>query len=123
MKRQADRILLAGMRFEACHGVFAFEKTTPQPFEVDVELYVDLAAAGLSDDLADTVDYGAVFDGVAAVMTGPPVNLLEHLAARVAEAVLALDERIQAVTCRVYKPEAPLSGPFRTVMVEITRSR
>lgn len=118
-----DRIFLAGMRFEACHGVFDFEKTTPQPFEVDVALYVDLAAAGQSDDLADTVDYGAVFDRVAAIVTGPPVNLIEHLAARIADAALALDARVHAVTCRVYKPEAPLPGPFRTVMVEVTRRR
>lgn len=118
-----DRIVLMGMRFDTCHGVFDFEKTQPQPFEVDAELYVDLAPAGRSDDLADTVDYGAVFDAVTAVMTGPPVNLIEHLADRVAAAVLAVDKRIDAVTVRIRKPQAPLSGPFETVAVEITRGR
>ena len=46
------------------HGVLPEEQVRPQPFEVDVELLVDLRAAGASDDLADTVDYGAVSDAV-----------------------------------------------------------
>ena len=51
-----DRILLSRMRFDGRHGVSDEERATPQPFEVDVELYLDLQPAGIDDDLTKTVD-------------------------------------------------------------------
>ena len=89
-----DRILISGLRELGVHGVLPEEQVRPQPFEVDVELLVDLAAAGASDDLDDTVDYGAVVRG------GEPgrrrrstTSLLERLAARIAE-VCRADPRV-----------------------------
>ncbi len=55
-----DRIELRGLRALGTHGVLPEEQERPQPFEVDLDLEVDLRRAGRSDDLADTVDYGAV---------------------------------------------------------------
>ena len=57
-----DRILISALREEGIHGVLPDERVRRQPFEVDIELCVDLRAAGASDDLADTVDYGAIAD-------------------------------------------------------------
>src|SRR3977135_1693019 len=57
-----DTIILAGIRALGAHGVLPEEQGRPQPFEVDVELSVDLASAGRSDVLSDTIDY----DGLAA---------------------------------------------------------
>ena len=56
-------IVIAGLRELGVHGVLPEEQSRPQPFEVDVELEVDLAPAGQSDDLDDTVDYSAVVRG------------------------------------------------------------
>ena len=58
----SDRIILDAMVFQGTHGVYAEEQQTPQPFEVDVELALNLQPAGLSDDLEQTIDYGRVFD-------------------------------------------------------------
>lgn len=119
----SDRIVLANMAFEARHGVHDWEKTQPQRFELDVELELDLQLAGGSDDLAATVDYGAVYDRVREIADGPSVDLLETLAERVAERVLDTDARIAAVVVRVRKPEVKLGGPLDYAGVEITRSR
>ena len=59
-----DRIELRGLRLSAICGVLPEERDRPQPLELDLDLWADLSAAGRSDDLADTVDYGAVCDTV-----------------------------------------------------------
>ena len=117
-----DRIELRGLRFSAVHGALAEERRAPQPFEVDVDLGLDLVRPGRTDDLADTVDYGAVAVAVAEVMDGPPANLLEHLADRVAEAVLdAAGPRVEAVTVSVRKLRPPIPHDIDSAGVRVTR--
>ena len=119
-----DRIELRGMRFEARHGVLPGEAVEAQPFEVDVVLEVDLAAAGTTDDLARTIDYGDVFRRARAIVErGPHVALIEALAERIASDVLAGHPAAAAVTVRVRKPRAPLPGDFAWAGVEIRRER
>ena len=82
-------------------------------------LEVDLAAAGISDDLADTIDYGAVAATVHDRLTGPAHDLVEAVAADVAAAVLAHDQRIDAVEVTVHKPQAPVGVDLQDVAVTI----
>jgi dihydroneopterin aldolase len=119
----SDRIVLSNLRFEATHGVHDWEKTTPQRFEVDVELELDLAPAGGSDDLALTADYGAVARLVASVLEGPSVDLIETLAERIAEGLLAQCRAAEAVVVRVRKPDVNLVVPLDHAAVEIRRTR
>jgi dihydroneopterin aldolase len=119
-----DRIELHGMRFEARHGALPEEALEAQPFEVDVVLELDLAAAGTTDDLARTVDYGDVFRRARAIVEqGPHVALIETLAERIASDVLAAHPAAEAVTVRVRKPRAPLPGVLAWAGVEIRRER
>lgn len=117
-----DRITLTGLRGYGHHGVFAHEKRDGQEFIVDVTLSVDMRAAALSDDVADTVHYGEVADDVVAAIEGPPVDLVETLAARIAAAVLARPA-VRAVSVTVHKPSAPITVPFADVAVTIERTR
>ena len=117
-----DRIVLTGLTFEARHGVNPSEKERPQRFEVDVELELGLAAAGSSDDLAETVDYAAVATFVRAVLDGPPVALIETLAERIATGLLERFTRLDAVVVRVRKPEVRLAAPVAHAGVEIRRT-
>jgi dihydroneopterin aldolase len=123
--RLTDRLSVIGMRFSGRHGVLSHEKVEPQPFEVDLVLHADLRAAGASDDLADTTDYGSLFDLTAAIVEGRSFDLIEALAAAIARAVLAATDPalVGAVEVRVRKPKAPLSGAFETVEVGILRRR
>jgi len=118
-----DRIVLTNLRFEARHGVHGWERETAQPFEVDVELWLDLAPAGRSDDLAATIDYGLVYDEVALVLDGPPRNLLESLAESVARGLLTRFDTVDEVVVRVRKPAVRLGGPLDHASVEIQRRR
>jgi dihydroneopterin aldolase len=118
-----DRISLAGMAFEARHGVNDWEKTEAQRFEVDVELRVGTRRAGASDELVKTVDYREVYDAVQRIVEGPPVDLIETLAESIASEILAAHERVRRVVVRVRKPEVRLGGPLEYAGVEIVRRR
>jgi dihydroneopterin aldolase len=116
-----DRILLSGLRVRGHHGVLAHEAQLGQVFVVDLELVLDLAPAGRSDELDQTVDYGSLAGRVAELVGGRPRKLLEAVAEDVAQLVLA-DERVRQVRVRVTKPQAPLPVDA-AVAVEITRDR
>ena len=116
--------MLRGLRVVGTHGVLPEEKRRAQPFEVDLELHVDLAPAGASDRLEDTVDYAGVADAAAAVVAGPSsYDLLEALAGAVASAALATDPRVTAVTVDLRKLQPPLALDIATVGVRVTRPR
>jgi dihydroneopterin aldolase len=119
---QSDRISLTGLTVRGNHGVFDFERRDGQDFVVDVLLELDTAAAARSDALEDTVHYGVLAENLAAVISGEPVNLLETLAALLAEVCLA-DERVDAATVTVHKPQAPIPLTFSDVAVTIRRTR
>lgn len=118
----SDRIELTGLRAKGFHGVLAEERRDGQEFVVDVVLHLDLRPAGASNALADTVHYGELAEAVHAVVTGPPVDLLETLAARIAGVCLA-DPRVEAAEVAVHKPQAPIAVPFTDVVVRIRRER
>ncbi|MBX6377184.1 MAG: dihydropteroate synthase [Clostridia bacterium] len=116
-------VALRGLAFFGRHGVYA-EERRGQLFRVDVELEGDFEAAACSDDLADAADYAGIYEAVRRAVEGEPCRLLETLAARVAdEVVAALGARPGAgwLRVRVHKPAAPLPGPFGDVFVELER--
>ena len=118
-----DRIFLRGMRFMACHGVLPHEREVPQPFEVDVEMGLDLRAAGESDDLGDTVNYAKVYHTVSSIMDGAPKQLIEALAEGIADDLLRDFDSLRWVRVTVHKPAAPIDGIFSDVGVTILRRR
>lgn len=115
-----DVVQLRGLRALGTHGVLPEERARPQPFEVDLDIECDLRAAASSDDLADTVDYGDIARCVADVVAGVPCSLLERLAERVAEVVLA-DERVRSVTVTVRKLRPPVPVALDHAAVRVTR--
>jgi 7,8-dihydroneopterin aldolase/epimerase/oxygenase len=120
--RPLDVIELRGLRVVATCGVLPEEQVRAQPLELDLDVVCDLRRAGETDDLAATVDYGAVLDEVVRVATAEHCALLERLAERVAEAVLT-DERASAVTVAVRKLRPPVPHDVTSTGVRITRSR
>lgn len=115
-----DRIELRGLRVRGHHGVFEHERRDGQDFVVDLTVWLDLAPAGASDRLADTLDYGALARRAAAIVAGEPLNLIESVAARIAEDVLT-DDRIRTVEVVLHKPSAPIPLTFADVAVALTR--
>jgi dihydroneopterin aldolase/2-amino-4-hydroxy-6-hydroxymethyldihydropteridine diphosphokinase len=115
-----DCIRIVGIRALGVHGVLPEEQTRPQPFEVDVELQVDLRAASESDALDDTVDYGAVCEAVGRVVSSERHQLLERLAARIAE-VCRADPRVQRAVVEVRKLHPPVRAMVNYVAVRVER--
>jgi dihydroneopterin aldolase len=115
-----DRILIAGLRELGVHGVLPEEQVRPQPFQVDLEIVVDAGAAGESDELDDTVDYGAVSEAVARVVSSESYRLLERLATRIAE-VCRSDPRVLGVTVEVRKLHPPVRAAVDHVAVRVER--
>lgn len=115
-----DKISLHGLVFQGHHGMYSWEQRVAQPFEVDVELHLDLRPAGTADDPSRTVDYCRVYRAVQQEVETARHGLLEALAEAIAARVLDLGP-VEAVTVRVRKPRAALPGPSGSVQVEIHR--
>jgi dihydroneopterin aldolase len=110
---------ITGLEVFAHHGVHDYERRDGQTFLIDLRL-VGPEAAEHSDRLEDAIDYGAVCDRVVELAHGGPYDLLEKLAAVIAD---DLRERFaaSAVTVTVHKPHAPIGHPFRDVSVTVQR--
>jgi dihydroneopterin aldolase len=118
-----DRIVLAGMTFQARHGVNDWEKVEAQRFGVDVELLLDVQPAGIDDDLAKTIDYRAVYATTRQIVESTTFNLIEALAEAIAHEILLEQARVDEVVVRVRKPDVRLEGPLAYSGVEIRRVR
>ncbi len=117
-----DRLAILGIEAFGHHGVFEFERREGQTFRVDIVLGLDTRAAAESDQLHDTVDYGALVASVKKAIETDPVDLIEKLAARIADLCLA-DTRVRWTEVTLHKPEAPIEATFSDVALTIRRSR
>jgi dihydroneopterin aldolase len=117
-----DCLQLRALRAVGTHGLLPEERERAQPFEVDLDIDADFRDAGQSDDLADTIDYGALSVAVAGVVGGEHADLLEHLAQRIATTVLDLaGPRARSVTVTLRKLRPPVPVDMASAAVRITR--
>src|SRR5229473_4357241 len=116
-----DRIVLEGMSFSGRHGVRPAERENAQEFKVDIEVEADLSEAGRTDRLEDTIDYTQMRAIARETIEGESVKLLETLAARIADRVLALP-KVRGVTVRVAKRPVSMT-PIESAAVHINRTR
>jgi len=120
--RGGDRLELRGIRVTGVHGVLHYEQQQAQPFEVDLDLELAHSRAAASDDLADTANYAAAVEAAAAVVGGRSHQLLESLAAAIADAVLA-DPVVAVVTVTVRKLRPPVPYQMASAGARLTRGR
>ncbi|MFB1051036.1 dihydroneopterin aldolase [Paraliobacillus sp. JSM ZJ581] len=118
-----DKIFLHKCAFYGYHGLFPEETKLGQRFYVDLELELDLQQAGCSDDMKDTINYGAVFQATKEIVEGRPFHLLEALAEAIAAKLLTDFSQLQACRIKVDKPDPPIPGHYQAVAVEIYRRR
>ena len=117
-----DEITLTGLRANAFHGVFDHEREEGQIFIVDATAYLDLSGAGAQDDLEQTVHYGILAEEIVAAVERDPVDLIETVAERIAQVILA-HGAVKVARVTVHKPSAPITVPFDDVSVTITRAK
>jgi dihydroneopterin aldolase len=117
----ATRIFVRGLQIQASIGVHPHEYESTQPVIIDVELDMGDMADPKNDRLAETLDYGIVAEKCEELALEAHVQLVETLAARIADWALSADKRVQACAVRISKPQALLKA--NSAGVEITRSR
>lgn len=110
------------MRFYANHGCFAEERKIGTHFEVDLAYDCNTQSAQVSDNIDETVDYSAVYRIVKNEMAVPS-HLLEHVADRIANALMDSFPAIEKLSITVYKVNPPLGGQIDSVSVSINRIR
>ena len=115
-----DELSITGIECYGHHGVFDFERRDGQVFVVDLTLGLDTRPAATSDDLQDTVDYGSLVAAVKAAVERDPVDLIETLAARIADLCVS-DPRVEWARVTVHKPDAPIDATYSDVALTITR--
>lgn len=114
-----DRLELRALLLDAMVGVLDSEKLAPQPIRIDLDLSCDLSVAGRSDALDDTVNYAAVVSTAVACAVRWHHELLESLAYEIGEAVLALDDAVDAVEVTVTKLRPPVPEDLGTVAARL----
>lgn len=117
-----DRIILQNMTFFGYHGVAPEEQVLGQRFQVDLEATLDLAPAGRTDAVADTMNYQEAFHLVEEIVTTRKFKLIEALAETIAAAVLGRFA-VESVVVRIRKPSVPIAGMLDFSAVEIVRRR
>jgi dihydroneopterin aldolase / 2-amino-4-hydroxy-6-hydroxymethyldihydropteridine diphosphokinase len=117
-----DRILIDDLRVLTLIGALPHEREAKQPLRVDISIGLDLRDAGASDELDDTVNYGAVAERVRELAEESKHILLERLAADIADNVLAFD-RVEEVDVLVTKLRPPIPTPVESTAVRLVRTR
>ncbi|XP_074294985.1 dihydroneopterin aldolase 2-like [Silene latifolia] len=120
---KGDKLVLRGLKFHGFHGVLAEERKLGQKFLVDMDAWLDLRQAGLSDRLSDTISYAEIYSIVKQVVEGSPQTLLESVTHKIASATFTTFPRIAAVRIKLGKPHVAVEGPVDYLGVEIFRTR
>ena len=117
----ADHVEISGLRANCIIGVDESERLTPQMVEIGIVLDVDLAAAGESDDIADSVDYRSLAEAVVDAAESSSYRLIEALATRVADICLAVS-KVEAVEVSIRKPGALRIADSAAVTIRRSRT-
>lgn len=117
------RIEIRDLRVTGTHGVFDEERRRPQPFSVDLDVWIDVGPAAASDTLGDTADYGALVEVAARAVATTSFQLLEALAGHLAAAVLDADERVRRVGATVRKLRPPVPRDMASAGVRVVVDR
>lgn len=116
----SDRITVSGLTVETRIGVTEKERSRPQDVVIDIDIERDLAAAGASDSLEDTIDYDGLVNEVAALARASECNLLETLASKIADRVADKDG-VTGVTVKVGKGHVPVDEEVSSISVSVGR--
>ena len=116
----SDMISLRGLRALGKHGLAPGEKDSAQPFEVDLDLFLDLAEAARTDDIDHTIDYGPLSVRIVDLIEGESFDLIEILAEKIAD-IAKSDGRVDKVTVSLRKLRPPVPAHLDSAGVTITR--
>ncbi len=100
------KITLKGLRYQIKIGVTEEERKQPQSVLIDLQLYLDITRAVATEDIEETVNYSAVQKKVKAFLENKEYFLVEKVSTDLVNLLLFEFEKIKAVKCTCWKPEA-----------------
>ncbi|MCU0972356.1 MAG: dihydroneopterin aldolase [Burkholderiales bacterium] len=83
-----DIIFIQDFRVETLIGIYEWERRVPQTIQIDVEIGNPGGRASSTDNIDDTIDYGAVVNRIEETLRQQHFLLLERLAEHIADIVL-----------------------------------
>ena len=83
-----DIIFIQDFRVETLIGIYEWERRVPQTIQIDIEIGNPGSRASSTDNIDDTIDYGAVVNRIEATLKQQHFLLLERLAEHIADIVL-----------------------------------
>lgn len=113
-----NTIRIEGLISRGFHGVYDFERKEGRDFRYDVEIKTNLIKGNTSDNIEDTIDYAAISE-IVLTQAGNPVNLIEHLAHKIATEILAYSKDINTVKIKITKLMPPINATICGVSVEM----
>lgn len=118
-----DKVVIENLQVHANHGVFPEENALGQRFVISAVLHADLRAAGRSDALEDSIDYGAACHLIDAYTRGTTHKLLERLAQGIVDELFGAFPMLERVELTIKKPWAPIGLPLDYAGISIDRVR
>ncbi|MDO4540102.1 MAG: dihydroneopterin aldolase [Syntrophomonadaceae bacterium] len=118
-----DRLFIENLKVYGNHGVLPEETKLGQMFIISVDMFTDISQACRTDELTAAVDYGEVAQFIIEFVESRTFLLLETLADRLANGILVAFPRLEQVTLKIDKPQAPIRLHFDNVGIEVTRQR
>lgn len=100
-------IQVRGLEGYAHHGVPDEEQTVGHRYRIDADLHLPSCPAADTDDVAGTVDYGAVCAELLTVLHGERRRTVERLARLMADRLLARFPTVTMIEITVEKPFPP----------------
>lgn len=121
--KELDKIYVNQMEFWGYHGLFPEENKLGQRFYVDLELELDLRPAAESDDMTKSIDYGAIYEVTKKTVEGKHHKLVETVAEKLSNELFGEFPLLEGCLIKVYKPDPPIPGHYKSVAIEIYRRR
>lgn len=111
-------IHIDSIRLHAFHGVLPQEQLTGNDYTIDIKIEYDISKAMKSDDVADTLNYACVYNIIKEEMLIKS-KLIEHVAGRIADRLIAEYSDISSIVLRITKCNPPMGADCQGAGVEI----
>lgn len=112
-----DIVYIRELEIQTVIGIYDWEREIRQTVSLDLDMATDIRAAAASEDIEKTLDYKAVSKRLIAMIEESEFLLIETMAERVAEVVLA-EFPVPWLRLRVGKPGAVTGARDVGVIIE-----
>ncbi len=112
-----DKIFLNDLKVDTIIGIYEWERNTLQTLQFDLEMDWNIRPAAASDDIADTLDYGAVSNTLVSFVEASRYQLIETLAEDLCQLLLT-EFAIPKIKLTLTKPVKLHGQNYAQIVIE-----